>query len=208
MDLTTAILVLAGAFLLGSIPTGYLAGRARGVDLRKHGSGNIGATNAMRILGKPLGVFVFLIDALKGAAAVWLAVRLTPASAGAWPGILAAVGAIAGHNFTPWLGFKGGKGIATSTGALLALMPLAVLAIAGVWFLLFRLTRYVSVASMSAAAALPVVIALLWHFDLGGNGPLFGFAVLISVLAIWRHRSNIARLRAGTESRSGQPTNP
>jgi len=208
MDLTTAILVLAGAFLLGSIPTGYLAGRARGVDLRKHGSGNIGATNAMRILGKPLGVFVFLIDALKGAAAVWLAVRLTPASAGAWPGILAAVGAIAGHNFTPWLGFKGGKGIATSTGALLALMPLAVLAIAGVWFLLFRLTRYVSVASMSAAAALPVVIALLWHFDLGGNGPLFGFAVVISVLAIWRHRSNIARLRAGTESRSGQPTNP
>jgi len=208
MDLTTAILVLAGAFLLGSIPTGYLAGRARGVDLRQHGSGNIGATNAMRILGKPLGVFVFLIDALKGAAAVWLAVRLTPASAGAWPGILAAVGAIAGHNFTPWLGFKGGKGIATSTGALLALMPLAVLAIAGVWFLLFRLTRYVSVASMSAAAALPVVIALLWHFDLGGNGPLFGFAVVISVLAIWRHRSNIARLRAGTESRSGQPTNP
>lgn len=203
MDLLPALLVAATAFLLGSIPSGYLAGRAKGIDLRQHGSGNIGATNALRTLGKPLGILVFVADALKGAGAVWLAALIAPAS-GPWPGILAAVAAIAGHNYTPWLGFKGGKGIATSAGALLALMPLAVPITAVVWFVVLKVSRHVSVASMAAAAALPVIVALLWHFDLGGNAALVGFTVVISVLAIWRHRSNIGRLRAGTEPRIGE----
>ena len=199
MDPLTALLVALGAFLLGSIPTGYLVARAKGVDIRQHGSGNIGATNVFRTLGKPLGVFVFMVDALKGFAVVWLAGRFGGASD--WVGIIAAVAVIAGHNYTPWLGFKGGKGIATSAGVLLALMPWAVLCIAIVWFVVFKVSRYVSLASISAATALPVAVAALWSAGCGGNGPLLGFSVLISALAIWRHRTNIQRLRAGTESR-------
>ena len=199
MDPLTALLVALGAFLLGSIPTGYLVARAKGVDIRQHGSGNIGATNVFRTLGKPLGVFVFMVDALKGFAVVWLAGRFGGASD--WAGIIAAVAVIAGHNYTPWLGFKGGKGIATSAGVLLALMPWAVLCIAIVWFVVFKVSRYVSLASISAATALPVAVAALWSAGYGGNGPLLGFSVLISALAIWRHRTNIQRLRAGTESR-------
>jgi glycerol-3-phosphate acyltransferase PlsY len=192
--LTTAV-----AFLLGSIPTGYLVARAKGVDIRQHGSGNIGATNVFRTLGKPLGVLVFFLDALKGFAAVWLAARFGGPSA--WPSILAAVAAIAGHNYTPWLGFKGGKGIATSAGVLIALMPWAVLAIAVVWFGVFFATRYVSLASICASAALPVAVGALWFYGCGGSAPLLGFSVLIAALAIWRHRSNIQRLMAGTEHR-------
>ena len=193
------LLTALGAFLLGSIPTGYLVARAKGVDIRQHGSGNIGATNVFRTLGKPLGVFVFMVDALKGFAVVWLAGRFGGASD--WAGIIAAVAVIAGHNYTPWLGFKGGKGIATSAGVLLAMMPWAVLCIAIVWFVVFKVSRYVSLASISAATALPLAVAALWSAGCGGNGPLLGFSVLISALAIWRHRTNIQRLRAGTESR-------
>jgi glycerol-3-phosphate acyltransferase PlsY len=193
------VLIALGAFLLGSIPTGYLVSRARGVDIRQHGSGNIGATNVFRTLGKPLGIFVFVIDALKGFAAVWLASRFGGGSD--WAGIVAAVATIAGHNYTPWLGFKGGKGIATSAGVLLALMPWAVLAIAVVWVVVFKISRYVSLASICAAAALPVAVAALWSAGCGGNGPLLGFSLVISALAIWRHRTNIQRLRSGTESR-------
>ena len=192
------LLIAFGAFLLGSIPTGYLVARSRGVDIRQHGSGNIGATNVFRTLGKPLGILVFVIDALKGFAAVWLALHFV---AGDWSGIVAAVADIAGHNYTPWLGFKGGKGIATSAGVLLALMPLAVLCIAIVWFAVFCATRYVSLASIGASAALPLSVAALWWTGLGGNAPLLGFTIVISALAIWRHRSNIQRLRNGTESR-------
>jgi glycerol-3-phosphate acyltransferase PlsY len=178
--------------------------RANGVDIRKHGSGNIGATNVFRTLGKPLGVFVFHVDALKGFAAVWLAVQFGDGSN--WAGIVAAVAVIAGHNYTPWLGFKGGKGIATSAGVLLALMPWAVLAIAVVWVLVFKISRYVSLASICAAAALPVAVGLLWFSGCGGNGPLLAFSLAISALAIWRHRTNIQRLRAGTESRFERKT--
>ena len=199
MDFLAVLPRIAGAFLLGSIPTGYLVARAKGVDIRQHGSGNIGATNVFRTLGKPLGVLVFILDALKGFAAVWLAARYGGPSA--WPAILAAVAAIAGHNYTPWLGFKGGKGIATSAGVLIALMPWAVLAIALVWFAVFFATRYVSLASICASAALPVAVGALWFYGCGGNAPLLGFSVLIAALAIWRHRSNIERLMAGTEHR-------
>lgn len=188
-----------GAFLLGSIPTGYLVARARGVDIRRHGSGNIGATNVFRTLGKPLGIFVFAADALKGFAAVWLAARFGGGSD--WTPIVAAVAVIAGHNYTPWLGGKGGKGIATSAGVLLALMPWAVLAITVVWIVVFKTSRYVSLASICASASLPVAVGLLWFGGGGGSGPLLGFALVISALAIWRHRTNIERLREGTEHR-------
>ena len=204
MDPLTALLIAIGAFLLGSIPTGYLVARAKGVDIRQHGSGNIGATNVFRTLGKPLGVFVFVIDALKGFAAVWLALRFGGSSA--WPGILAAVAVIAGHNYTPWLGFKGGKGIATSAGVLLALMPWAVLIIATVWFIVFPISRYVSLASICAAAALPLAVSGLWFAGCDGNAPLLSFSVVISALAIWRHRSNMGRLRNGTEPRFERKT--
>lgn len=197
------ILIVCGAFLLGSIPTGYLVARAKGIDIRQHGSGNIGATNVFRTVGKPLGILVFVADALKGFLAVFAAGRVAEGGTlgGEWLVIAAAVAVIAGHNYTPWLGFKGGKGIATSAGVLLALMPVAVAAMTAVWFSLFSLTRYVSVASIGAAAALPVAVWILWQSETGGNGPLFGFSLVISALAIWRHRSNIERLRQGTESR-------
>jgi glycerol-3-phosphate acyltransferase PlsY len=206
MDPLPALLVIAAAFLLGSIPTGYLVARAKGLDIRRHGSGNIGATNVFRTLGKPLGLLVFVIDALKGFAAVWLADRYGGGSE--WAGIIAAIAAIAGHNYTPWLGFRGGKGIATSAGGLVALMPWAVLAIAAVWFAVFFATRYVSLASLCAAAALPVTVGALWFCGGGGNAPLLGFSALIAALAIWRHRSNIERLRAGTEHRFDRPPSP
>jgi glycerol-3-phosphate acyltransferase PlsY len=206
MDLLTTLLIVLGAFLLGSIPTGYLVARVKGIDIRQHGSGNIGATNVFRTLGKPLGIVVFFIDSLKGFAAVWLALKFGGQSA--WPGIIAAVAVIAGHNYTPWLCFKGGKGIATSAGVLIALMPWAVLAIAVVWFVVFYSTRYVSLASISASAALPVAVAALWFAGCGGNGPLLGFSLVISALAIWRHRSNIGRLRDGTEPRIERKTSP
>ena len=199
MDPLAALLTALGAFLLGSIPTGYLVARAKGVDIRRHGSGNIGATNVFRTLGKPLGIFVFAIDALKGFAAVWLAARFGGGSD--WAGIIAAVAAIAGHNYTPWLGFKGGKGIATSAGVLLALTPWTVLVAALAWVVFFRATRYVSVASLAASAAVPLSVGALWLAGCGGNAPLLAFALVISALAIWRHRTNIQRLRAGTESR-------
>lgn len=200
MTLLSVAVTTLGAFLLGSIPTGYLVARAKGVDIRQHGSGNIGATNVFRTLGKPFGVLVFFTDALKGFAAVWLAMRLH-ALAPEWPGILAAVAAVAGHNYTPWLGFRGGKGIATSAGVLIALTPWAALAGTVVWVAAFFTTRYVSVASLGAAAALPVTVGLLLATGRGGDGPLLGFTLLISALAIWRHRPNIRRLREGTEPR-------
>lgn len=192
-------LTALGAFLLGSVPTGYLVARARGVDIRRHGSGNIGATNVFRTLGKPLGIFVFAVDALKGFAAVWLAARFGGGSD--WAGIIAAVAVIVGHNYTPWLGFKGGKGIATSAGVLLALTPWTVLVATLAWVVFFRATRYVSVASIAASAAVPLSVGALWWSGCGGNPPLLAFALVISALAIWRHRSNILRLRDGTEPR-------
>lgn len=193
------LLIALGAFLLGSVPTGYLVARAKGVDIRRHGSGNIGATNVFRTLGRPLGILVFFVDALKGFAAVWLAEKFGGGSD--WAGIIAAVAVIAGHNYTPWLGFKGGKGIATSAGVLLALTPWTVLFAALAWLVFFQTTRYVSVASIAASVAVPISVGALWWAGAGGSAPLFGFALVISALAIWRHRSNIRRLREGTEPR-------
>ena len=192
---TPELVALAASYIFGATPFGYLAGRLRGMDIRQHGSGNIGATNAFRVLGKPTGITVFVLDFLKGLLPVLLAARVFP-NAELAP-LLAGIGAILGHNFTFWLGFKGGKGIATSAGVLLALLPVAMLVGLGVWLLLFFTTRYVAVASIGAAFAIPIVTAL----RSADNRPLLIFSIAIAVLAIVRHRSNIQRLLAGTENR-------
>jgi glycerol-3-phosphate acyltransferase PlsY len=226
---TLYLLAAAVGYLLGSFPTGYLVGRSRGIDIREHGSGNIGATNVVRVLGKPIGAFVFFCDALKGFLAVragaFLTVWQVAAShrameqSGAMShellmaaaqrdfnahatlaGIVAGIACILGHNFPVWLRFRGGKGIATTAGILLGLMPLAFLAAALAWVVGFYATRYVSVASLMSGVALPVSTILLWRAN-RADSALIWFSLLASALAFWRHRSNIQRLINGTEPR-------
>jgi acyl phosphate:glycerol-3-phosphate acyltransferase len=218
------------AFFLGSIPFGLLIAKFRGIDIRQHGSGNIGATNVLRVLGKNFGIPCLILDALKGFIPVAIAVNLIQiagrqvqvplglpadwilflatddALKGQVAQILTALFAVLGHNYSPWVGFKGGKGIATSAGVLLALMPFAVILLLAVWGLLFAITRYVSVASIGAAAVLPFLTLWgSWHHgriqDGTWNKPLFAFTVAIAAMAIWKHRANIQRLREGTENR-------
>ena len=193
-------------YLFGSFPAGYLAGRMAGVDVRTLGSGNIGATNVLRVLGKRWGYTVFFVDAFKGFAAVRLTFFLVKGLPAAQPyaeyfAILTAVMCIAGHTFPIWLGFKGGKGVATSAGALFGLMPLVVPFVVLIWVIVFETTRYVSVASITAAISLPVVVglALRWKF-LEGPALLY-FSILIALLVLWSHRSNFSRLLNGTEQR-------
>jgi glycerol-3-phosphate acyltransferase PlsY len=221
------------AFLLGSIPFGLLMAKMRGIDIRAHGSGNIGATNVFRVIGKKEGVVCLLLDMLKGFIPVALAVNLIQITGRpvqvplgmpeSWTLLLpensafqaqlahiaTALCAVLGHNYSPWVGFKGGKGIATSAGVLLGLMPFAVLILLGVWVLLAFTTRYVSVASMGAALVLPLVTLWgSWHHgriqDGTWNKPLFALTVIIAASAVWKHRANIRRLMDGTENRFGK----
>ncbi len=218
------------AFLLGSIPFGLFIARARGIDIRQHGSGNIGATNVLRIVGKKHGITCLILDALKGFVPVVLAVNWIQIEGRAvqvpvaflqdWAlvlpesraltaqlvHILTALLAVLGHNYSPWVGFKGGKGIATSAGVLLALMPFGVVVLVVIWLLVFFTTRYVSLASVLAAGSLPLVTLYgSWTHgriqDGTWNKPLFAFSVVIGGLAIWKHRSNLRRLKDGTENR-------
>lgn len=186
-------------YLLGSIPCGFLVARTQGIDIRKYGSGNIGATNVVRALGKKWGVLVFVLDVLKGVAAVLLAERFFGMTAGL--GIVAGIACILGHNFPVWLGFKGGKGVATSGGVLIGLAPLAALVGTLTWVIVFYSSRYVSAASVAAALVLPVVVWATAWVEGQPAGVLLWFSLLVSVLAIWRHKSNIQRLLAGTEHR-------
>jgi glycerol-3-phosphate acyltransferase PlsY len=193
--------------LLGSCPNGYLVARAHHIDIREHGSGNIGATNVLRVLGKRWGYAVFFLDALKGFLAVRVAFELGRWSGSAQPeilGIIAAVACILGHAFPVWLRFRGGKGVATSAGVLLGLMPLAVLSVFLVWLILFKATRYVSVASMAAAIALPAFVFLYLRLNALTGANLLPFSILIAAVVVWRHRSNVQRLLRGTEQRFGQ----
>lgn len=208
------LLVAVVAYLLGSIPTGFLVAKARGLDIRTAGSGNIGATNVFRILGKPAGISVLLVDALKGftaAALVWnyyhelndFLPRVFPVEVIAFPEVrlnyatLAGVCAVIGHNYTCWLGFKGGKGIATSAGVFVALAPLAVSIALGAWIIAFVASRYVSLASIAAAVALPTAV---W---LTKDSTCLGLVTTaLGALAIYKHKANIQRLLAGTEHRA------
>lgn len=218
-----ALFILGGA-LLGSVPTGYLIAQARGIDLRARGSGNIGATNLGRVLGRGAFILCFTLDALKGLA--------PPLAWGLWTGhagrldlpaseLLAYLSVMSapvlGHMFCPWLGFRGGKGVATGLGALLGVAP--VLTAAGlvglaVWLIVFRLRGIVSLASIAAAASVPLSVLALLLLARAGAGPegwgradlsrWWPYLLLTGVLGgvvILRHRANIARLRAGTEGR-------
>ena len=241
------------AFLMGSIPFGLVIARTQGIDIRQHGSGNIGATNVLRVMGKKYGIPCLILDALKGFIPVVIALTLIriggkdtslaisslkpwalelPAAdrfQGQLVHVITGLMAILGHNYSPWVGFKGGKGIATSAGVLLGLFPFfGVMLLLIIWAVLFLTTRYVSVASMGAAAALPLITHLgarFHHVDNNKalptmweagtwNKPLFALTLAIAVMAIWKHRANIQRLRDGTENRfvpkskRGTPSSP
>lgn len=194
---STAILILTG-YLIGAVPFGYLAGKLRGIDIREHGSGNIGATNVLRTLGKPIGITVLILDVLKGLAPVLIAKYFSDSSL---VYILTAFATIMGHNYTFWLGFKGGKGIATSAGALLSLIMIPLGFAAAVWALLFFTSRYVSVASIGAALTIPIATGILQLKQDNWNTPMFAFTVILAILAVWKHRGNIRKLCNGTENR-------
>jgi glycerol-3-phosphate acyltransferase PlsY len=211
VEIFVCVVIALAAYLLGSIPAGYLAGRARGIDIRKVGSGNIGATNAFRILGKTAGTLVLVADGLKG----WMAVSLLPGIAAEFCGvnlgaeppeylkIVAGLAVILGHNYTCWLRFKGGKGVATSAGVLAALVPAAFVASLITWILVCLLTRYVSVASIASALVLPFATWLA-HYGL----MMICITTLMSALAIYKHKGNIARLMNGTENKIGRKNRP
>ncbi|HZQ42680.1 MAG TPA: glycerol-3-phosphate 1-O-acyltransferase PlsY [Acidobacteriaceae bacterium] len=207
------LLTLAIAYLLGSIPYGYLLVRIfRKEDIRATGSGNIGATNVARSGAKGLGILTLLLDLLKAFAAVLIAKHFAPGTPG-FPSdlaVAAGIAAILGHIFPVWLGFKGGKGVASALGVFIALAPLAALCALAVFIIVFALTRYVSLASVLAAVMMPV-FCLLWMPD---RTPIFvGGVIFIALLVIAKHHANIARLMQGKESRFGSkksspPGNP
>jgi glycerol-3-phosphate acyltransferase PlsY len=204
--MVTLAAVLTGSYLLGSIPFGYLAGRLVGIDIRKVGSGNVGATNVVRVLGKQYGYPVFALDFLKGFGAVQISILMAPGRPPEWNspeifGILAAMSSVLGHLYPPWLKFNGGKGVATSAGALLALAPVATLVGIAIWVIVFWLTRYVSLASMTAAVVLPIVILVVRSHDQNNGRPLVYSSVCVAAVVVWRHRSNLSRLIRGTEPR-------
>ncbi len=213
-----ALFVLLAGYLLGSIPAGYLAGRwLKGLDIRQEGSGSTGATNVLRVLGKGPALVVFLVDVLKGTAAVLLAkavleplgVPLDDAGAASWSTdswvVAAGLASLAGHIWPVWLGWRGGKAVATALGMLLGLTWPVGLACFGVFLAVLSATRIVSLSSVVAAVALPLLM-LGWFHDqgMGLRWPYLALALLTSTLVIWRHRTNLARLLAGSEPRLGQ----
>ena len=202
-------LLIPFAFLLGSIPFGFILGKFRGLDIRDHGSGNIGATNVYRVVSKKSGVFCFFLDFCKGFIPVLVADHFVgPGTTGQVIEVCAALAAILGHNYSPWVGFKGGKGIATSAGALAGLMPVALVLLLTIFTVTTFVSRYVSVGSIVTAVALPVltIFGSYYHGKIADgtwNIPLFVFSLIAGLLAVWKHRSNISRLLAGTENKIG-----
>jgi acyl phosphate:glycerol-3-phosphate acyltransferase len=222
VPVTAYIITALAAYLLGSIPFGFLAAKAKGIDIRSVGSGNIGATNAMRVLGKPIGIIVLLLDVAKGFAACFLGAFICDYFFGSTQhgvenystldsfagstvpleqfAIIAGIFAVLGHNYTCWLKFKGGKGIATTAGVYLALAPWALLVGLVVFILAVLLTKYVSVGSIAGAIALPATVWIMSPQNL-----FLGIVTTaLGALAIYKHKSNIQRLMAGTENRLGQ----
>lgn len=191
--MTSEILLIIAAYLLGSIPTGLLLAKAAGVDIRKNGSGNIGATNAYRTLGRSVGIMTLVGDCLKGVAPVVAAIYL-----GLGDSWLAAVGlaAFLGHVYTIFLGFKGGKGVATALGVFLAVSPAAVGAALFIFVAVVWKWRYISLGSIAAALAMPGMVAV---FD--SRPAVVIMSVIIALLVVWKHRENIKRLQEGTESK-------
>lgn len=193
--MTANLFLILAAYLLGAIPFGLLLAKLKGVDLQKVGSGNIGATNVYRCVGKRWGIAAFVLDAIKGFVPAFV-FPMTVSSAPAWLGLACGVAAVAGHNWPVWLKFKGGKGVSTSAGMLLGIAPAAV----GIGFAVFAitvlLTRYVSLGSILAAIAVPSAFLAM---DRTENHLLAGALVVMGLLTIFKHRANIRRLLAGTE---------
>jgi len=209
--------VILASFLLGSIPTAYLVvKKLKGIDIRTVGSKNVGATNAGRILGNQWFVLIMIVDAAKGAAACFLmmiVIKLAGFNDGDFfskgvPVIFAGAAAIVGHTFTPWLGFKGGKGAATALGVFLVLAPLTTLVCAVIFSLIVLLTRYISLGSILASVVLPIGI-FFEHRPFHETGKdatvLFFIALAIAIFITYKHRDNINRLVKGKENKFGQP---
>jgi acyl phosphate:glycerol-3-phosphate acyltransferase len=200
----SSICVVVASYLTGAVPFGLLIGFIKGVDIRTTGSGNIGATNVFRTLGKPLGITTFILDALKGFVAAFflpvIACGQDHASGRPILAIICACAAVAGHNWPVYLKFKGGKGVATSAGALLGIAPIAMAAGLLSWVIVFSIWRYVSLGSIVASVIVPVAGWLQFYFN--NNGLLLPITLtLLGILSIYRHKANIKRLRDGTESR-------
>ena len=189
-----AVLAILGSYLLGATPTSYIAGKlGRGIDLRQHGSKNLGATNVYRILGWKYAIPVALIDIAKGA----IPVLLAPTALHPWLPLAAGGAAVLGHMFSPYVSFKGGKGVATAAGMFLALAPLAVVIAIAVWGACLWLTGYVSLSSIIGVLSVPLTVSLLQP----GEPYVFWASIVLVALIIFAHRRNIARLKAGTENR-------
>lgn len=220
---STWLLLALAAFLCGSIPFGLLIAKTKGIDIRKHGSGNIGATNVGRVLGKPYFFLCFSLDFLKGflptLAAGWYAGALgtlAPPPSLSLPWLAVMLATVLGHVFCPWLGFKGGKGVATALGAILAIFPaLTVPGLAAfvVFILALKIKGYMSLASMAAGVSLPPLILAFFVLTpaLGYQRPPFltalpflAIALLLAALVVYTHRANIQRLRTGTEPKFGK----
>jgi glycerol-3-phosphate acyltransferase PlsY len=196
----TQIIVVIAAYLIGSIPFGYLIVRGKiGADIRETGSGGTGATNVSRRAGKVAGLITLMLDALKGAAAVFIAARLTHSD---WLIDASAIAVLVGHIFPVWLGFRGGKGVATGAGVFLVLAPVALVCAGFVFVAVVVLTRYVSLGSIVAAATIPLFVWLQSVFvtPVADVRPLLTATIVGAALIIFAHRGNIARLVQGTES--------
>lgn len=201
-----SVAAIVGSYLLGSIPAAYLAGRSRGIDLRKHGSGNLGATNVIRVLGTKIGLLVFAFDAAKGGVPValfprWVPVDATPFHDPTIFAILCGVAAIVGHVRPIYLKFgRGGKGVATAAGVFLALAPIPTLLTLLIFAVVMLSSGFVSLGSLVSAAMLPVLLAV----TVSVRSPLFVVSVLLALFVFWTHRANITRLRNGEEHRFGK----
>jgi acyl phosphate:glycerol-3-phosphate acyltransferase len=192
----TAALLLLAAYLIGAFPTSYIVGRlTRGIDLRQHGSGNLGATNAFRVLGWRAATPIFIVDVAKGFLPVYFFPRIDGAESIGWA-LAYGAAAIIGHMFSIYVGFRGGKGVATGAGVFLALAPIAALGSLAIWMLLVVATGYVSLASIASAAALPFLILLT-----GAPGSVLALSFALATFVIYAHRANMRRLLRGEEHR-------
>lgn len=203
--MNSPLLVVIISYLLGSIPFGYLIVRLRGGDIREQGSGNIGAANVARNAGTFAGVLTLVLDAAKGYAAVMIASRMSHGSDSARWMMAAAIAAVVGHMFPAWLGFRGGKGVATSLGVFLPICREAVLAAVILWILVVAFWQYSSLGSVIAAVAMPVLVYLLYAPRHAPPGYITAGTVLVALLVLFQHRANIERLVAGEEPRLKPP---
>jgi acyl phosphate:glycerol-3-phosphate acyltransferase len=193
ISIVAQLIVIGTAYLIGSIPTGLLLGKAYGIDVRKEGSGNIGATNLYRTVGRKVGIITLIGDCLKGLLPVVIVKASSlPPELAAWVGLAA----FCGHVYSVFLRFKGGKGVATALGVFLALAPLAVAVAIALFAVCMVLWRYVSLGSITAAAAMPLAV-----YFLGGSRTVTAVTLVIAAIVIFRHHENISRLVAGTESK-------